>query len=86
MDKILALRDDFWQFHATLFTIKWKCHKIVAIFSQNGIPFHRECTVVLEVEDPPSCLGFVPVSVDYSASLQVDFEIFAMGYRDTQNL
>ena len=46
-EEILTPRADFQQNSASLFSIKWKFQKIVANNRQNGIPFHREGTVVV---------------------------------------
>ena len=43
--EILTPRADFRQIYTRLFSIKWKFLKILANNRQNGIPFHRECTV-----------------------------------------
>ena len=45
IEEILTPRADFRQISAGLFSIKWKFLKILANNRQNGIPFHRECTV-----------------------------------------
>ena len=51
IEEILTPRADFRQISAGLFSIKWKFLKILANNRQNGIPFHRECTVQGENEE-----------------------------------